>query len=186
MGCSLPRQYNNPNIAGAAARRVVRYPDGFSLSQRSDTHGVTTPPLGPVCSTSCLLCAGAVISVPGQKRLTGSGSANSFSSNKRHPRDMGPGEVEAFLNHLAVHRRVAASTQSQAPNAVVFLYDSVLGPPRPPLWREPAAHGRADVRRRIAGSRMRDPALQGYRPRLADRAGAQQQGTAGPGHRNSN
>jgi hypothetical protein len=42
---------------------------------------------------------------------------------------MGPGEVEAFLNHLAVHRRVAASTQSQAPNAVVFLYDSVLGHP---------------------------------------------------------
>jgi hypothetical protein len=38
--------------------------------------------------------------------------------NKRHPRDMGPGEVEAFLNHLAVHRRVAASTQSQALNAV--------------------------------------------------------------------
>jgi hypothetical protein len=27
---------------------------------------------------------------PGQKRLTGSGSANSFSSNKRHPRGMGP------------------------------------------------------------------------------------------------
>jgi hypothetical protein len=49
--------------------------------------------------------------------------------NKRHPRDMGPGEVEAFLNHLAVHRRVAASTQSQALNAVVFLYDRVLGHP---------------------------------------------------------
>jgi integrase len=49
--------------------------------------------------------------------------------NKRHPRDMGPGEVEALLNHLAVHRRVAASTQSQALHAVVFLYDSVLGHP---------------------------------------------------------
>jgi hypothetical protein len=39
---------------------------------------------------------------------------------------MGAAEVEAFLNYLAVNRRVAASTQSQALNAVVFLYDSVL------------------------------------------------------------
>ena len=42
---------------------------------------------------------------------------------------MGPAEVEAFLNHLAVTRRVAASTQSQALNAIVFLYDSVLSQP---------------------------------------------------------
>ncbi|MET0218414.1 MAG: site-specific integrase [Burkholderiales bacterium] len=40
---------------------------------------------------------------------------------------MGPAEVEAFLNHLAVERRVAASTQSQALNAIVFFYDSFLG-----------------------------------------------------------
>jgi integron integrase len=33
------------------------------------------------------------------------------------------------LNHLAVARRVAASTQSQALNAIVFLYDCVLGQP---------------------------------------------------------
>lgn len=39
---------------------------------------------------------------------------------------MGPAEVEAFLNHLAVNRHVSASTQSQALNAIVFLYDSVL------------------------------------------------------------
>lgn len=38
-------------------------------------------------------------------------------------------EVEAFLNHLAVNRRVAASTQTQALNAIVFLYDSVIGQP---------------------------------------------------------
>ena len=38
-------------------------------------------------------------------------------------------EVEAFLNHLALDRRVAASTQSQALNAIVFLYDSVLARP---------------------------------------------------------
>ena len=33
--------------------------------------------------------------------------------NKRHPRDMGPQEVEAFLSNLAVQRGVSASTQNQ-------------------------------------------------------------------------
>jgi hypothetical protein len=42
---------------------------------------------------------------------------------------MGGAEVEAFLNHLAVERRVAASTQTQALNALVFLYGSVLQKP---------------------------------------------------------
>lgn len=42
---------------------------------------------------------------------------------------MGPEEVEAFLNYLATKRRVSASTQSQALNAVVFLYDGVLAKP---------------------------------------------------------
>lgn len=49
--------------------------------------------------------------------------------DKRHPRDMGPAEVETFLNHLATARRVSASTQSQALNAVVFLYSEVIGHP---------------------------------------------------------
>lgn len=39
---------------------------------------------------------------------------------------MGAGEVESFLNYLAVERRVASATQSQALNAIVFLYDQVL------------------------------------------------------------
>jgi len=30
---------------------------------------------------------------------------------KRHPRDLGAAEVEQFLTHLAVHGKVAASTQ---------------------------------------------------------------------------
>ena len=30
--------------------------------------------------------------------------------NKRHPREMGSSEIEAFLTHLAVKERVAAST----------------------------------------------------------------------------
>jgi hypothetical protein len=41
---------------------------------------------------------------------------------KRHPLDMGEVEVGQFLQHLAVNRAVAASTQNQALNALVFLY----------------------------------------------------------------
>ena len=43
-----------------------------------------------------------------------------------HPREIGARDVEAFLNHLAVDREVAASTQNQALNALVFLYRRVL------------------------------------------------------------
>jgi integron integrase len=45
---------------------------------------------------------------------------------KRHPRDMGVQEVQQFLSHLAVAGHVAASTQSQALSAVLFLYQQVL------------------------------------------------------------
>jgi integron integrase len=45
---------------------------------------------------------------------------------RRHPRDMGRVEVEAFLSHLAVDGRVAASTQNQALQALLFLYRQVL------------------------------------------------------------
>ena len=54
--------------------------------------------------------------------------------NKRHPRDMGAAEVEEFLTHLAVAKRVSASTQNQAKSAVLFLYKEVLGAPLP--WLE--------------------------------------------------
>jgi integron integrase len=45
---------------------------------------------------------------------------------KRHPRELGAPEVEQFLTHLAVQGRVSASTQNQALNALVFLYQQVL------------------------------------------------------------
>jgi site-specific recombinase XerD len=47
--------------------------------------------------------------------------------DKRHPAEMGEAEVAAFLTHLAVVGDVASSTQNQALNALVFLYDKVLG-----------------------------------------------------------
>jgi integron integrase len=42
---------------------------------------------------------------------------------------MGKPEIEAFLSHLATNRRVAASTQRQALNALIFLYRHVLDKP---------------------------------------------------------
>ncbi|MFK5947594.1 MAG: integron integrase [Methylococcales bacterium] len=49
--------------------------------------------------------------------------------NKRHPSTMGANEVKQFLNHLALEKNVAASTQNQALNALVFLYRHVLEQP---------------------------------------------------------
>ena len=46
--------------------------------------------------------------------------------NKRHPREMGVPEIEAFLSHLAINDNVAGSTQNQAFNALLFLYEKVL------------------------------------------------------------
>jgi hypothetical protein len=47
--------------------------------------------------------------------------------DRRHPRDMGAPEIEAFLNHLANERDVAPSTHNQALSALLFLYGEVLG-----------------------------------------------------------
>jgi integron integrase len=47
----------------------------------------------------------------------------------RHPREMGDADVRAYLAHLAVDRKVSASTQSQALAALQFLYRDVLRRP---------------------------------------------------------
>lgn len=44
----------------------------------------------------------------------------------RDPREAGAAEVAGFLERLAVQRKVAASTQNQALNALVFFYTQVL------------------------------------------------------------
>jgi hypothetical protein len=46
---------------------------------------------------------------------------------KRHPKELGGAKVEAFLTHLAVVGKVAASTHNQAKWALLFLYREVLG-----------------------------------------------------------
>jgi integrase len=49
-----------------------------------------------------------------------------YFNGKRHPDKMGEVEVTAFLNHLALERKVAAATQNQALSALLFLYKEVL------------------------------------------------------------
>ena len=49
-----------------------------------------------------------------------------YFHNKKHPRDMAEAEIGQFLSHLAVKLRVAAATQNQALNAIVFLYKYVI------------------------------------------------------------
>ena len=49
-----------------------------------------------------------------------------YFHNKCHPKDLNAAHVAAFLSHLAVERKVAASTQNQALCALVFLYRHVL------------------------------------------------------------
>ena len=52
-----------------------------------------------------------------------------FFHDKRHPKDIGAAEVQAFLTYLAIDQNVAASTQNQALSALLFLYRHVLHQP---------------------------------------------------------
>lgn len=49
-----------------------------------------------------------------------------FFHDKRHPKDMGARDIEAFLTHLAVAGKVSASTQNLAKSSILFLYREVL------------------------------------------------------------
>lgn len=60
-----------------------------------------------------------------------------FFHKLRHPENMAEPEMNAFLTHLAVERKVSASTQNQALSALLFLYRHVLG-------REVGPQGRPD------------------------------------------
>ncbi|HEY0802729.1 MAG TPA: integron integrase [Steroidobacteraceae bacterium] len=64
--------------------------------------------------------------------------------DRKHPRAMGPGEVEAFLSHLAVDGHVSASTQNQALQALLFLYRHVLDIDLP--WLENVTRARRSKR----------------------------------------
>jgi len=63
---------------------------------------------------------------------------------KRHPKEMGAAEVEAFLTHLAVERNVSASTQNQAKSALLYLYKEVLEMELP--WLDKVTQAKAPKR----------------------------------------
>jgi integron integrase len=49
-----------------------------------------------------------------------------FFNQKRHPATLNGTHISRYLTYLAVNRKVAASTQNQALNALVFLYREIL------------------------------------------------------------
>jgi integron integrase len=53
-------------------------------------------------------------------------SRYSIFFNKTNPEKLGANEIRQYLDYLATDRKVAASTQNQALNAIVFLYTQVL------------------------------------------------------------
>lgn len=82
-------------------------------------------------------------------------------AGRRHPRELGPGDVRRFLTALATEGRVGPSTQNQALAALLFLYRDVLRTPldgrlegieaaKRPV-RRPAVLTRAEVRTVLDG-----------------------------------
>src|SRR3989338_2891603 len=67
-----------------------------------------------------------------------------FFHGKRHPKDMGARDVEAFLTHLAVAGKVSASTQNQAKSALLFLYREIFGVDLP--WLDDVERAKAPKR----------------------------------------
>jgi integron integrase len=84
--------------------------------------------------------------------------------DRRHPRDLGPDHVRAFLSMLAERDRVSASTQNQALAALAFLYAHVVGVPLPRVdGMAPARRGKrvptvlSQRELRAILERLRDP-----------------------------
>jgi integron integrase len=69
----------------------------------------------------------------------------------RHPATMAADQVTAFLSHLAVQGRVAASTQNQALSALLFLYQQVLNIKLP--WLDEVVRARRPQRLPVVLSR---------------------------------
>ena len=75
----------------------------------------------------------------------------------RHPRELDEAEVRAYLGHLAVERKVSASTQSQALAAIQFLYRDVLH--RPIGWVSGVPRAKRPVRLPVVLTRSEVRAL---------------------------
>ena len=69
-----------------------------------------------------------------------------LANGKRHPKELGAREVEAFLTQLATKSNVAAATQNQALSALLFLYRVVLEVDLP--WMEEVVRAKQPRRAR--------------------------------------
>jgi integron integrase len=74
---------------------------------------------------------------------------------RRHPREMGGADVQAYLTHLAADRQVAPATHRQALSALLFLYRRVLNCQLP--WLDEI--GRPRVKRRLPAVLSRQQVL---------------------------
>jgi hypothetical protein len=84
-----------------------------------------------------------------------------WAGGRRHPREMGPTEVQAFLSMLANERRVAAATHRQALSALLFLYREVLGFDMP--WLQQLGRPPTDEHDLGPGIEAREPLFPCYR-----------------------
>ena len=80
--------------------------------------------------------------------------------DKRHPDEMGAGEVTEFLTNLAVKGRVSASTQNQALAALLFLHKEVLG--QDIGWLKDVVRARRPRRLPVVLTRTEVKAILGY------------------------
>ena len=67
-----------------------------------------------------------------------------YFHGKRHPKELGARDIEAFLTDLAVAGKVAAATQNLAKSAILFLYREVLEIELP--WLENVTQAKAPKR----------------------------------------
>jgi hypothetical protein len=78
--------------------------------------------LKPFLIHLCFLTLNVVLILP----IGAAGVKGKVNRGKTHRKDMGKHEIERFLSHLAEKKNVAAATQKQALNALIFLYKRVL------------------------------------------------------------
>ena len=122
----------------------------------------------PMAEGQSPMAEGQLPMAEGQLPMADGQSPRADGLGWRHPRQMGASEVAAFLSSLATERDVAAATQNQALNALVFLYDRVLQQPLGDLGvlarakrpvRLPTVLSQSEVRRVLAALKPGTPGL---------------------------
>src|SRR5690606_5259226 len=95
------------------------------MGYRPEDDAVTRPPR--LLEQVRIRCRTRHYSIRTERAYVGWARRFILANGRRHPRELGLAEVEAFLSSLAVRDGVAASTQNQALSALLFLYREVLG-----------------------------------------------------------